>query len=640
MKLIESIMPGGRKQLDNNIEPIDWYTAKVLSDYELDDATAVLWRNIVILLSQAQRQGHTCLDLTAFAGRTVQNCDDSSVEINIPPYEKLQPLVASICSRLTDALIILDETRLYTKRYWSFEQELAAAICQRQKLHSLSSQKYDALATIWPLLFPDTTASEDWQQVATAASLMLPFCIVNGGPGTGKTYTVARILLALQTVANGSLDIQLAAPTGKAAQRLGESIAHTVELLTATNNDPTLAKMAQIVPTQAVTLHRLLGISPFEVSTKRNQSQPLECDVLIIDEASMVDLALMVRTVRALKPACQLILVGDADQLPAIESGNVLEALVGAQTATNVVCEDLLKHIHRLNPNLLLDTRVQPSQSFTFTLQTSQRFGGELAAGAQLIRSGDGQEAWNRQIELNSDQLPSLFNTQSVFRLSPSLFTHNLTLLIQQCFQPLFSAASAREALDASLFCRWLTPVKKGRWGVERLNQQIETVARQRAARVNQTGSSALARFYAGQPILVLENNYANKLYNGDVGIVWPDEKGNLKAWFDTDMGRLRSVNLSRLPSVQSAYAMTIHKSQGSEFTNVMMILPDTTSDQQFSLNCRELLYTGLTRGKYSCAFVCEEKVFMDAVQSRQQRFSGLSEHIRKQQTHISKDEA
>ncbi|MCW8090258.1 exodeoxyribonuclease V subunit alpha [Alteromonas sp. ASW11-130] len=631
MKLTEPTMPTWGENTPSDIEPIDWYTANALTEgADLDEVSLTVWRNAVVLLSIAQRQGHTCLDLVAIAGTTIKNCDDYRTEFRFPEIDELKNIIVNACSKVNGSLVILDGTRLYTQRYWSFERELACAIHHRQQLQLFSSQQYEALKHIWPLLFPNTIQTEDWQQVATAASLNLPFCIVNGGPGTGKTYTVARILLALQCVGEGMLTIQLAAPTGKAAQRLGESITQNIETLTS-GADSVLTQLAHTVPTKAVTLHRLLGITSYQVKTKRHHTNPLDCDVLIIDEASMVDLALMVRTVRALKPDCKLILVGDADQLPAIESGNVLEALVGSQRTKNTVNPAMLQHIQTLNPNLALESRESLLQPFTFTLQKAQRFGGNLATVAQLIQAGDSKEAWQQLTKINAEQIGSLFKSQSVTRLSTALFTNKVTTLIQQSFNPLFSASSVQEALLATQYCRWLTPVKKGALGVERLNQQIETLARQKVSMANLQNMGQFSRFYAGQPIMVLENNYANQLYNGDVGVVWPDEKGNLKAWFEADNNSLRGVSLSRLPAVQTAYVMTVHKSQGSEFAHVVMILPASPEEQRFNLNTRELVYTGLTRAKQSCLFVSEQEAFLKAVQTRQQRFSGLAEHIKQQ---------
>ncbi|NMH61202.1 exodeoxyribonuclease V subunit alpha [Alteromonas ponticola] len=632
MKLIDSIMPVNPTPLKNGIAPIDWYTANLLSDaLDVDDVSRRVWRHVVIMLSVAQRQGNTCLDLNAIAGATVRDCYQPEAEVHFPDTDHLIQLVDGICAKMSAPLVVLDGARLYTKRYWAFEQELAAAIRHRRTIQPLSPSQYETLGSVWSRLFPNQSATEDWQQVATAASLVLPFCIVNGGPGTGKTYTVARILLALQCAAQGKLNIQLAAPTGKAAQRLGESITTNITQLVGSDTDSVLTQLAKTIPTSAVTLHRLLGITPYQVKTKKNQDNPLCCDVLIVDEASMVDLALMVRTVRALKPECKLILVGDADQLPAIESGNVLEALVTAQSVTNLVNATLLTHIQALNGELDLANRLHADQPFTFTLQKSQRFGGALATTAQFVQAGEGQAAWQQLSELDAEQPLSSMQSHAVARMSPVLFTGNLTSMVNQCFAPLFSATSAKEALHASGICRWLTPVKKGPLGVERLNQQIEKIAWHRTAQLNLPKYGQLSRYFAGQPIMVLENNYANKLYNGDVGVVWPDDKGSLKAWFEGEDNALRAVSLSRLPAVQTAYVMTVHKSQGSEFSLVVMILPDKSDEQQFSLNCRELIYTGLTRAKQSCLFVCNLAEFVEAVQTRQQRFSGLGDYINKQ---------
>lgn len=627
MKLINSNMLAKETHSLDGVEAIDWYTASLLSETpDLDERSQAVWFSLILMLSVAQRQGHTCLDLLAVAGKPAYCLNNDEAKWPLPTVNELQRICQEACSQIPGEVILLEDTRLYTRRYWSFENELATAICQRHNQQNLTQQQYDVLQQIWPSLFPHQLQSEDWQQVATAASLILPFCIINGGPGTGKTYTVARILFALQCMAGGGLTIQLAAPTGKAAQRLGESISQSIEAL----KSQQLAEWIPSIPTQAVTVHRLLGVSPYEVKTRKNQHNPIDCDVLIVDESSMVDLALMVRLVRALKPDCKLILVGDADQLPAIESGNVLEALVADQQSANQVNAATYAHIMKLNSTLSLPISQLEEQPFTFTLQKAQRFKGELADMAKLIQCGDSSGAWQQLVTVSPAQHEQVFESQSVLRIPPADFLLKLPILIEQSFGHLFTAASAADALSAAQFCRWLTPVKKGPFGVDRLNQQIEQIARQRAVKTDFTTSVQSLRFYSGQPIMVLENNYANKLYNGDVGVVWPDQNGNLKAWFETETKSLRAVSLARLPAVQTAYAMTVHKSQGSEFSHVVLMLPKAASEQQLSLNCRELLYTGLTRAKQSCIFICEQDVFVQTVQTRQQRFSGLSEQIKK----------
>ncbi|WP_018982014.1 exodeoxyribonuclease V subunit alpha [Salinimonas chungwhensis] len=592
---------------------IDGYFASQFSA-DLEEPDRCEWFMILVALSWHQRQGHTCLDISILANKHLFH--DSEEALPGWQFTDADTLAACIENGLQHCAyheaMRWFSPRLYTLRYWQFESEIASALKARISPVLLNEKQYAQLSRIWPVLFPPSAASEqDWQQIATAAALLQRFTIINGGPGTGKTYTVTRLLLALQCASNCGLTIQLAAPTGKAAQRMNESVSAALNQLRA----DLPVQLADAISTDAVTLHRLLGISRYGVQVRRGSANQLRCDVLIIDEASMIDVALMARVLRALPETASLILVGDADQLPAVESGNVLEALIDDSSCEHI-SPRLFRHLTTLCPQLPVPDVEDGARDYVKTLQTSRRFAGDLAEVAKGVRSNDAETAWAVIDPISENRLDEVFNNEGVVQLLPVLFEQQLASLARRSFGSINKSNTPEQALTAMQACRWLTPTRRGPFGVEQLNASI-----QQALGIKL--SNQLALHYKGRPIMVTENNYAQRLFNGDVGIIWPDEARQLKAWFETETG-LRSVSLSRLPAVETVYAMTVHKSQGSEFDHVMMIIPPPLSSNMDALNTRELLYTGLTRAKTRCTLVTTKSQFEQVVANRIQRHSGL----------------
>ncbi len=579
-----------------------------------EDEASLTWFMLLMALSALQRQGHTCVDVRKLANTPL--FVDETQQLNgwcYPAEEQLEHAIEqAMKNSVVASALVYQHGRLYTRRYWQFEREIGQALAQRCAPLTLSDEDYARLNTLWPGMFStDPTAEQDWQQLATACAVQQRFTVISGGPGTGKTYTVTRLLLALQCVAKGRSKIQLAAPTGKAAQRMNESIAGALEKLRGHLDE----SLINSVPTDAVTLHRLLGISRFGVETRKNQANPLQCDVLIVDEASMIDMALMARVVRALPAQARLILVGDADQLPAVESGNVLEALVEGHNS-ELISAALQQHLQRMCPHLPVPKVSDKANDYVKMLHTSRRFGGDLATVATAIKANAPSAAWQiiRPAELPAD----ITANQGVLSVSDSAFEAHFVHLVRQCFSAQMNPSlTPAEALQQMARCRWLSPVRNGEWGVNTLNQRIEQA-------LQVAGGPLKGGHYAGRPVMVVENHYAQGLFNGDVGIIWPAANGQLKAWFDTDKG-LKTVSLSRLPAVETVFAMTVHKSQGSEFEHVVMLMPAPVSSHIANLCSRELLYTGLTRAKAGCILVGDESRFTAMVGRQQQRYSGLA---------------
>ncbi|WP_218352804.1 exodeoxyribonuclease V subunit alpha [Alteromonas lipotrueiana] len=601
----------------DGIEAIDYWFAGQFTAQE--NAQYKDWFMLLIGLSALVRQGHTCADLQQLAGQKL--FDDAEQELSGWQYPNLDRLLQvateGVAQPLTGDALVLVANRLYTRRYWQFEQDVAGVLAPKIASRPLTDTQRQVIGALWPVLF-DTQKSEtqDWQQVATASALRQRFTIISGGPGTGKTYTVTRLLLALQSMAAGQARIVLAAPTGKAAQRMNESIAASLQQLEGKLDETLVAT----IPTNAVTLHRLLGINRFGIDTRSHQRNLLQCDVLIVDEASMIDMALMARLVRALPDTASLILVGDADQLPAVESGNVLEALTGQQLFTGV-SSDLAEHLTNTCGHLPALEVTQQSRDYVQKLQISRRFAGQLAKVASAIRVANGDQAWQCIGVSTPDEGPRIYTNEQVLHIDEAIFEPQFDRFARDCFKTqLDLSLTPQQALTAMNRCRWLTPLRRGPFGVDTLNQRIE-----KALKIYRGSTQHM--HYAGRPVMVVENNYAQQLFNGDVGVIWPDENQQLKAWFASDTG-IRSISLTRLPAVETVFAMTVHKSQGSEFEQVVMLLPEATSAQIASLCSRELLYTGITRAKKGCTLIGNETRFKAMVARRQQRFSGLADML------------
>lgn len=603
------------------VAAIDYYFARAFCEaVSLDEDGQACWFNILVSLSYMQRQGHTCLSLASIAERTLFSDEDNEGGVTFPSLTRLIQITRQALSQYDEPVALMyDHGLLYSRRYWQFETTIAEAIAQRQAPILLSDEEYQACQDIWPRLFSVAPANQqDWQQIAVASALVQRFCVINGGPGTGKTYTVTRLLLALQAMANGSLRIQLAAPTGKAAQRLTESVNQSLTQFESQLD----ASLLAAIPRDASTVHRLLGLARFGVRARRDQRTPLDIDVLIVDEASMVDLALMARLMRALPDDARVYLIGDADQLPAVESGNVLESMIGELPEEPAVTSSMRAHLVKLCDHLPLLPLAANKQddAWVHSLRKSQRFGGKLAEVATAIQRGNTDQALSVITQAES-ALEGLSNDDVRLARLPDN-PQSLKSLAKASFASLFASNTAQEALDALRHCRWLTPLRQGPYGVENLNRIIEQALAESYEVL--PGSQ-----YAGRPVMIVENQYAQRLFNGDVGVLWPDEDGQLKAWFeDTDAG-VRALSLSRLPRVETVFAMTVHKSQGSEFSQVVMVVPDSQSTQSQALNNRSLLYTGLTRAKKGALLLSSRQVLADVIARKQARVSGLTYRLR-----------
>ncbi|HEY5717906.1 MAG TPA: exodeoxyribonuclease V subunit alpha, partial [Motiliproteus sp.] len=427
-------------------------------------------------------------------------------------------------------------------------------------------------------------------------------------------YTVTRLLAALQAVAGGTLRMQMAAPTGKAKQRLLESISAAKQQLQQDGFAPALLAS---LPTSAHTLHGLLGVRPNSTQLRHHADNPLPLDLLLIDEASMVDLPMMTRVLRALPPQARLILVGDANQLPSIAVGSVLADLAplphaGYSAAAAASIADLCGYA--------LPSVDGAGQDHVSLLRKSHRFDGSGGIGhlAEAVIELQGEASWQ---QLQGAAVGTDSDTDDSAQLgwvAPAQHEAWLEAAVARYFRPLLQAPDLAQAFERLAAFRILVPTRVGPQGVEALNIAIENQLARHHAGVRPGGH------YAGRPIMVTRNHHGLGLFNGDVGLLWPNAHGVLEACFEQE-GGIRRVNLGLLPPVESVFAMTIHKTQGSEFGQVALLLPDRAA----RLLSPELIYTGITRAKQRCVLLASERLWCEALAGRASRWSGLAARVR-----------
>jgi exodeoxyribonuclease V alpha subunit len=562
------------------------------------------------LAVRAVRQGSSCLPLAEVATATAVDGLTPEDVAALPwpePQEWRSAVAASDLVGVGDAgppgmPLRLVGDLLYLDRYWQQECLVADHVDAAMGTPP-SSYDASALAAGLARLFP--SPEPDRQRLAAVVAAHRRFSVVAGGPGTGKTTTVARLLALLQDLAGGSLRVALAAPTGKAAARLTEAVAD------ASARRPA-ADRARLGTQPAATLHRLLGSRRGERTRFwHNRDNRLPYDVVVVDEASMVSLTMMARLVEALRPTCRLVLVGDPNQLSSVEVGAVLGDLVQrhAPAAAVPLDLDLLAPVDA--PELSGPERDAAARGAVVELTTVHRFSAEIQALAEAIRAGSVPDleavldARHPSIELvDADPDAAGF-------VVPTLHADVLA-----AGEPLVAAArsgDAAAALAALEQHRVLCGHREGPYGVERWGRQVQAWL---VEAIDGYGADGL--WHVGRPLLVTANDYQLRLFNGDTGVVVRTPDGP-RAAFRRD-GVVDLLAPSRLSDVQTVHAMSVHRSQGSQFDRVTLVLPPEGSP----LLTRELVYTAVTRAKQHVRIVGTRAALVAAVQRPIQRASGL----------------
>lgn len=675
--------------------------------HRLDEATPPALLVAAAMLAHMEGRGHTCLSVLALTTPPVDMLGWSTDQVQAP--QGLQALwthlpsdvagwvsalqsAPGVCLRRADApdlgqpLVLggsADTPLLYLRRYRAYEERVGHQLLQR-------AQSFlpvpEALARQWLDRFfghPAQTApapkqgsadedQTDWQKLACAVALRAQLAVITGGPGTGKTYTAARLLALLLALHDGPspLRVALAAPTGKAAARLKQSIDGSLQEIKAQAAEPA-ADAANLAGTRALdldtliqrmgparTLHSLLGARPDTRMFKHHAANPLDVDVLIVDEASMVHLEMMDALLQALPPHARLVLLGDKDQLASVEAGAVLGDVCRDAVRGGYKPESL-RFAHAVAGQTLASrfqaTAAQAVSALaqqTVMLRKSRRFDGPIGQLALAVNAGDANAAWacfeavsDCQVNADAQRRPEAasttplqtampllalqpVNTQVVCELAVGRQVNGLAAAPSASYADYLQkmrnlsvaqdstvhAAVVAEVLKSFDRFRILCAVHQGDWGTTALNAAVQKTLAD-AGWLKPQGE-----WFAGRPVMVTRNDTQLGVFNGDVGVVLPNPQGVLKAWF-LDGEQLRSVSVSRLAHAETAFVMTVHKSQGSEFEHTALVLPPGAAE----LLSRELVYTGITRARQQFTLIEGQAGLLNAAIARPSvRASGL----------------
>ncbi|GAA0674857.1 exodeoxyribonuclease V subunit alpha [Rheinheimera tangshanensis] len=595
---------------------------------------------LALLIGQcsfALAQGHLCLPLKRMPQQSEQE------------WQALMALYPDLfqLSEDNNQPFVYANNALYMRRYFSYQQQIALYLEQSNERSQKLRQAINPalLNQLLEPLFPATAATSaapDWQRLSCAIAASSSFSVITGGPGTGKTTTVVKLLLVLQQLQQqqgaAPLTIQLAAPTGKAAVRLRSSIRTTLDKL------PASAEIKSQVPTEVSTLHKLLGARAQSRQFKQNALEPLALDLLVVDEASMLDVELMAALLSALPAHARLILLGDKDQLASVEAGALMAELCqwAEQGHYWPVTVDWLNQLSfAAVPELLISQQGKALEQQIGMLRVSHRFDPQSGIAKLATAVNNGQSAEVTAICQADYADLQYLEAAEVRQLKQFVLTGQVKSQIKDAagFSFYLQTVAQSPALDASeqAIENWaqqvltdfsafqlLCAVRQGPFGVEQVNLSVEKMLHQ-AGLIQQTSQQS-SQWYAGRPVMVTQNDYALGLMNGDVGIcLLRPYQGKLMlavAFASEDSSKaVRWVLPSRLQQVETAYAITVHKSQGSEFRHAVLVLPDHFSP----VLTRELIYTGITRAAKLFSLVCAKPDLLAlAIEQKVQRYGAV----------------
>ncbi len=570
---------------------------------------------------RAPRLGHVCTDLATIRDSVLIDVDQP-IDLQALPWPEISdwvkrlsssPIVAHGLEGPADRPLRLVGTKLYLDRYWRDERRVAADLNARSE-PAAAGVDAEVLTEGLTRLFG---GPEPDQRLAAASAVLRRFSVVAGGPGTGKTTTVAAILALLdeqaRTAGSPPLMVALAAPTGKAAARLEQAV-HTA----AASLDVGDGTRKRLLDTHASTLHRLLGWRPdSSVRFRHNQSNRLPHDVVVVDETSMVSLSLMARLVEAVRPGARLVLVGDPEQLASVEAGAVLGDIVGPAATGILMRTPAAKQLSEVTHQEVSATAPPAGTSVgdgIVILRRVHRFGGGIAALAEAVQKGDADAAI-AVLALGRDDVrwipvdvadPGSATTLAPMRAAVIDAGRRVTEAAR--------AGQAKSALDALGSFRLLCAHRRGPYGVATWMTNVENWL---AAGID--GFAAGGTWYVGRPLLVTENDYGLGLFNGDTGVAIAAPGGGVVATFER-RGEFLKFSPTKLANVDTVYAMTVHKSQGSQFGTVAVVLPDPASP----ILTRELLYTAVTRARERLILTGTETAIRAAINRPITRPSGL----------------
>jgi len=600
---------------------IDLHFARFISGFSADPHPDTFLA--AALVSRSTASGDICLDLGSMSGMVLSEEPSVQEPIVCPSLDKwcqnlkTHPAVGKPGDRRP--LILDDNHRLYLYRYWQYETMLSSSIRQRAA-GQLTDFDLRRVKASLKRLFPIVNEDVDWQKVAAVIALFKRFSIITGGPGSGKTHAIAGILaFLLECSSQNKLDICLAAPTGKAAARLGESILQAKENLNCRR------AVKDGIPDEVFTIHRLLQPLSGTPYFRYNTDNILPADVVVVDEASMVDLALMSKLLQAIGPDTRLLIAGDQNQLASVEAGSVLGDICDRQVIhgfsdafVNQLAEftgATPEHFDRSPDN------GSALQDCICMLQKNYRFSSQSGIGgiSRAINSGDGDKSM--ALLKNPSETAVMWNAID----TPEELSRRLVPMIIEGYKKYLTIKDPMLAMVAFNEFKILCALKIGPFGAKAVNHLAEQVLSRENLIGDQSGTAR--PWYRGRPVMITQNSYKLGLYNGDIGITYSDPENAddpLMVYFQDASGSVRRFLPQRLPEHETVYAMTVHKSQGSEFNHVLLILPD----KDYPLLTRELIYTGLTRARQKVTIWGTEPIVRTTISRRIERSSGLREAL------------
>jgi exodeoxyribonuclease V alpha subunit len=601
---------------------IDVHFAKFISGFSADEDADIFLA--AAMVSHASGSGDICLNLAKVAGSRLNGTQTDRQALRCPQLdvwlEKIRAHPAVGSPGKIRPLVLDAKNRLYLYRYWDYENTLSKAILERAR-SPLVGLDFKRLKSALDRLFPENDPQMiNWQKIAVTVASLSRFSVITGGPGTGKTFTVTKVLaLLLEQSAEPNFKIYLTAPTGKAAARLKEVVKQVKDHLNCADS------VKQAIPSDALTIHRLLGTVRGSPYFRHNRQNPLMADVVVVDEASMVDLALMAKLIEAVPENARLILIGDKDQLASVEAGSVLGDICGrdvmqgfsasfANRIKALTGEDVEHTVQKAD-------RQPALQDAIVILQKSFRFaaGSRIGSLSGAVNRADSELAF--EILAGEDD-PSV--TWEPLTAEQGLF-ESLSRQIVSGYQSYLSTDDPAEALRRLQRFKILCALNVGPLGVRAVNQLAEQVLRRQ--HLIRTDPLMQNPWYAGRPVLITRNHYPLGLFNGDIGVALPDAAADhhqLAVFFPADGGDIRSFQPDQLPQHETVYAMTVHKSQGSEFDEVLFILPE----RDFPVLTRELIYTALTRARQKISIWGNRDIIQNAMKRRIERTSGLRDAL------------
>ncbi|BCD90374.1 RecBCD enzyme subunit RecD [Francisella halioticida] len=558
-----------------NIQAVDFFFAKEVLDVinpqikSSDGKTKEILFYLFIELMSAYSFGHSCIKIEDLANKVLfaseKGVEEFKEGYKLPSYVELIGILDSINYLKLPIYFAKELDSVYIKRLWCHEKEITDFI--KQKINNdIACPDNVRLNEIVSKLFEESKEDIDYQKQAVLNSFNYGFSIISGGPGTGKTTTVTRLLLATQMFNDRQQKIALLAPTGKAAQRMTESLKTSLEQQNSNFLQTKDESITYLKNLEAQTIHRFLGLRPNSRYIKYNQESKAPYDVIIVDEASMLDINIFIKLIRAVGGNTKLILLGDINQLPSVEVGSLLASLTIDSNGS----------IPKYTTKLFKNYRSQHNIS---------NLANDVLKG-KIILSQHKNE--NISFYDFKDKNKHLKNYANKYKF------------LEKC-------SNYKEALEVLSRFRILVANKNLDIGTDKLNQKIEKL-------LGKTVSSN----YKARPIMITQNSYSLDLFNGDIGIIWPDSTGKLRVYFDGKDDRVFSLNM--LPNYETVYVMTIHKTQGSEFDEVAIILPDSDND----VLTKQLIYTAITRAKNKLDIISQSNILNKVIKKSVVRRSNI----------------